>query len=103
MRKGTNAAFHWMEARVAWWPVLKKWKEPSMARRIGPIAVVELFRLKGEEQEIVRLFASRISSRLRIWHAQMAMENWPMGGSRTDIKRMKMGRSMKYRVPWTLA
>jgi hypothetical protein len=73
-----------------------------MARMIGPIAEVSPVD-DDDVVEIVKLLVSSISSRQRIWHVQMAIENWPMGGCRTDTRRMKTGRSRKYRAPWTFA
>lgn len=62
-----KALSHWMEERVAWWPVLKKWNEPRRARITGPI---------GEE---VRELRSRISTRERICQVMREMAPAPIG------------------------
>jgi hypothetical protein len=36
---GIKADSHCIEEGVAWCPVLKKWKEPRIAKIVGPIAL----------------------------------------------------------------
>ena len=72
-----NAEFHWIEDKVAVWPVLKKWNEPSWARMIGPI----LEECANGEVEGVNEFVSRISTSDMMEHIKSDIESWPIGGN----------------------
>lgn len=76
-----KADSHWMEESVAWWPVLKKWKEPRRAIMMG---------LMGE---LVRELVSIISRRERTCQNMRAKAPAPMGfWTRRSATRIEMGR-----------
>ncbi len=99
MRRGMKAASHWMEARAAWWPVLKKTKWPRRARMVGPrgetLAFVVAEGVEDDDgDEGLRWMSASNSRRERMAIVTRARVAWPMGfwKSRSGRRRMVRGR-----------